>query len=87
MSLRIKQFQFLTSVMDLVRYSTRFIFKKKENSANLNSEKRLLQNLKKHTPEKNTEINEKRKASQSSQNTQRSLTAWKIRIHFLSRMV
>lgn len=30
MSLRIKQFQFLTSVMDLVRYSTRFIFKKKE---------------------------------------------------------
>lgn len=30
MNLRIKQFQFLTSVMDLVRYSTRFIFKKKE---------------------------------------------------------
>lgn len=33
MSLRIKQFQFLTSVMDLVRYSTRFIFKKKEKIA------------------------------------------------------
>lgn len=76
MSLRIKQFQFLISVMDLVRYSTRFIFKKKEkNSANLNSEKRPLQNLKKHTPEKNAEIKEKRKASQSSQNSQRSLTA------------
>lgn len=30
MSLRIKLFQFLTSVMDIVRYSTRFIFKKKE---------------------------------------------------------
>lgn len=29
MSLRIKLFWFLTSVMDIVRYSTRFIFKKK----------------------------------------------------------
>lgn len=30
MSLRIKLFQFLTSVIDIVRYSTRFIFKKKK---------------------------------------------------------
>lgn len=38
MSLRIKLSQFVTSVMDIVRYSTRFIFKKKENSTNLNTE-------------------------------------------------
>lgn len=30
MNLRIKLFQFLTPVTDIVRYSTRFIFKKKE---------------------------------------------------------
>lgn len=38
MNLRIKLFQFLVSVMDIVRYSTRFIFKKKKNSTNLNTE-------------------------------------------------
>lgn len=30
MSLRKKLFQFLISIMDVVRYSTRFIFKKKK---------------------------------------------------------
>lgn len=37
-SLRIKLSQFVTSVMGIVSYSTRFIFKKKENSINLNTE-------------------------------------------------
>lgn len=38
MSLRIKLFQFVTSVTDIVKHSTRFIFKKKKNSTNLNTE-------------------------------------------------
>lgn len=58
MSLRTKLSRFLVSVMDTLRYSTRFIFIK--NGAHLNIENRLLQNLQTHTPEKDVGTNERK---------------------------